>query len=1417
MNAIVPLNITALRVNKNDQTNIVGKFKGRTAVFEKLPYGSTGQGSSTGDALVQPLDSNASPANPLGAGVHLHWALPDYFKRGIQPSQGGNLVFPQAPNRWLITRYLSIYDSTSQRYGDVTPKSFIVESDYVSAEIQPDAYGIRRPAVSVPLPTVPSYNEQPFMYMGRVLNYDSWDPTAENPGEYLPAFSGEDGQPLYLNSIGFVGPGFSAYYPDCCSVFGFWDHFKDTADVYEAINENLPLQFKVSYQVTGWINDQLKDPLKNISSKVAEQYNAYVSQCIQEQVEIKKTPADTFDAVSQEQFRWLFDTREITYTLNQDKTLATLNAPGSTLCSGSLQELVWNMLSNPGTSYFLKNEENISNPSLWNATVKLAAGNTVIEALSALLKDDMSQIENDPEVLTSYEYLLDALQMGLLNSIDNETDKLITLEEALHTQGFSQFNGGKLWIIEEKEQNPNQPQNPEEEVTLPLQVAELLHNLNQAQKTYDQARAALDASRKQVFMDWLHYIKGYTGEVVDPYVELNTLASFLLTNTGGEINSVINAGNQTGILFYRQDQVSGQVIALLEPSQSAPDSLAFGVWNSYQVLVNAMKDYPEWKMQCIPAPSFWMPTDPVIIMEGDKIEPVVRNTKDGSIPVRVSTELILGILLEYNGSSFSVYPNNLLNVPTITAATPMQSDVQNLVYEVYFIFPSLVNTVSTALKNKLGSGNPAVESIGDFERTLQEAQGGLSPLESDTSAGVFSLVHAKNYLPEPNAQIQLTTPMAISFTFTNGQNNGWLPNPVAWCVQQAYPELSADRYDPFLPTFMLWSVQLDPLKRNNGADYNGGNLTDYFTLNTDAIDYEYLINNNNPDFTKGINLPYDSSVILSTKSTYSLTQQIDTYIQNYPSDPNDPILESIKEIYNNRKILSQAVSGFNLEQTLRTYLPQMEVEDLTKGSRDTITLALNNAANQNGQDNWYDFGFNSQSPIATGPLSQNNFGPLRSGFMEVESLGIVDVFGQQMALSTATLNKGGSLRITPSIPLLPMSEDQANKEKIFLPPRLLTPTRLWFKWLSADFDNSVPGYSSDFVEMNSHPATSPICGWILPNHLDGLLFFYDSDGIPIGSFGIEHNSLAYRTRPGNIANQTDSLQFDIGEPGQPTVNQHTANLMWYLNGMDALFLGDLMATIENSSQYINPASYPQDNSLAVLVGRPLAITRAILSMETSGNVLPINQADTSANDPFPQDVNNNRYEYSERVKSSSAQLSTVKFPVRLGDLATINDGLVGYLPEASGSNPYSNFYSPAVVGSGNDYLQKPDSTNIQLTLNAQPLSYTLLIDPRAPVHATTGILPVMELQIPADQYQTAMNSLSMMFSIHPVLKTNPELNMPLPMQTGYNWSWISPGNGLFTPLKSNAGNEYAIYSYSPQTVLEGWIQLLADAKDPSEN
>ena len=35
--------------------------------------------------MVQPLESTSSPLNPLGPGIHVHWELPDFFRRGVQP------------------------------------------------------------------------------------------------------------------------------------------------------------------------------------------------------------------------------------------------------------------------------------------------------------------------------------------------------------------------------------------------------------------------------------------------------------------------------------------------------------------------------------------------------------------------------------------------------------------------------------------------------------------------------------------------------------------------------------------------------------------------------------------------------------------------------------------------------------------------------------------------------------------------------------------------------------------------------------------------------------------------------------------------------------------------------------------------------------------------------------------------------------------------------------------------------------------------------------------------------------------------------------------------------------------------------------------------------------------------------------
>jgi hypothetical protein len=428
--------------------------------------------------------------------------------------------------------------------------------------------------------------------------------------------------------------------------------------------------------------------------------------------------------------------------------------------------------------------------------------------------------------------------------------------------------------------------------------------------------------------------------------------------------------------------------------------------------------------------------------------------------------------------------------------------------------------------------------------------------------------------------------------------------------------------------------------------------------------------------------------------------------------------------------------------------------------------------------------------------------------MEVRYVEIVDVFGQRMQVSTQNVLSDGSMQALPAMTLAPAAGDTVNKDMIYLPPRLLVPSRLWFRWLSATHNTDVSGITTDFVEMNTHPATSPVCGWVVPNHLDASLFFYDADGNAIGSFGLEHGVATYRTRAAHFANPTDSLEQDIGPQDEPTVNPQLANFMWWINGGGAGQLTDLMVTIQDSDMFINPDNYAQNASLAVLIGRPLALTRSVVTMETPGGLLPLSQADVVKTDPFPSDVNADRFDYTARQATSSANLGGVNFPVRMGDLANIDDGLVGYLIEAAGAQPYTTFYSAAAPAEGDNHVTQPAADTLMTTPNAPAEVLTMLVDPRAPVHATTGVLPVATLEIPPDQYTTGLNNLAVTFFTTPILNEKSGLVVPLPAESGFAWNWITPGASAAEPLAANAANGNAVWSYTPQTVLEGWLDLV---------
>lgn len=1374
MKAILPLNITALRVNLNDVTYLTSKFKGATVRFDNLPYQKEKKDSSTGDMIWQPLENDDKSESTLHACIHLHWELPEYFKKGIQSPETGKIIFPQSPNRWLVTRYLCKYDKETNKWLPPTSYSWVVESDYISEKQQKDKDGVIKASVSVPLPTNASPNAQPYQYMGRVVDANEW-PLSDEKDKYLKDFNDSDGNPLYLSAIGFIGATFSSYYPDCCSVFGFHDRFEDDPDICDAIKKSKPVRFKASYQIIGWIEGD--DPCDNLKNDVASLYKEYVDNCIARVLAIEKNPMDFFSGYMKEKTGWIFNTDSITYTLDEKQRLESLEVPDKTICNGIIQEIVWDMDLNTTKCFLGKPSGN--EPAIWeDKSIRLAIGNTSAEALSALLKADYH--ENSQH---SFEYLLNMFQSGRIEGIGKQGNQLSRLKNGLHEDNFASKQGGLHWIMRKKSQS-NEDNVPTDDKELPTQLYQFLDKLNHSQKEYDMRREALDVERKQFYMDWFRYIKIYSNpELSSSFNVDRTAISNFIQNA---IKSVIPENEkQTGVLNYLGDTEKGVINAISEPVEFK-SSKAYRVWENFDACRRSILEYPEWELLAIPAPSYQMPTDPVLAIEMDSLRCKMRNEDISYLPVRVDTEIPDRLKIVYKTIHEIIEAKELMDFPDFLKKISYEQEIKKLYSEASIIIPSLAaEKVATFLEQKKGI-DIFTGGKEHFVTAFTSLLGGGSSIDAeDMNSGLFNILRQEDYLPVPNPQ---QAGIELTVTFTNAKETGRLMHPLGWNRQEQVPELHAERHDPFLPLSIVWKVKLEPVKRNAGNNrYSEKNISGYFSLDTGLMDYTY---STDKPITDSALKKFAGSSIMMKKAIKSVTKRIEKYASAPGNNQNGPDTESKINEYKQRKIISLTLSGFSSNNLSRQYIPSIPLMNLTKGDRDHITSVdignmLTNARNKG--DNWYDLNFNTEAPISYGPSDKTDFCPLRGGFLSVEHIEIIDVFGQRMKMSTPEKTIDGSLQAVPSISFFPERDDMQHQGKAFLPPRLFTPSRLLFEWL------------------DEYPQTA--CGWILPNHLDNSLFFYDDKGNAVGSFGIEHKALKYRTRAGNRTNPADSLEQDIGTAEQPAVNAWLARFMRYIQNKGAGSFANLMRIILESENFISPGNKQGDGSLAVLTGRPLAIARIALGIETYGATLPLNQRTMSENDPWPQDIVKKRYNYTERMKYGDAGLSNVGIPVWLGDHHNMDDGLIAYLQENTDDNePYRGDIVNPASRSGKTLWQDSD-TDVVLFPNATPRTFTVLIDPCAKIHALSGLLPAGVLEFPADNFTKAVKNLHMTFFTHPLLQQNTGLTVPLPEQKGYDWSWVSTQREEDIPLSTPYSSEDISWGYSPQTLEEGWLKL----------
>ena len=1379
MKAIVPINVTALRVSAADARDITVNFKGRTANFDNQLDNFNYSGGITGEAVIQPLESEQPPLSPLGPGIHLHWELPEYFKKGVQNPDSKEVKFPQAPNRWFITRYLT----RMNRSGNwLSPEShcWLVESDFISETPVTDSVGILRPSVPIPVPEDPLYHNTPYRYMGRVI--DSSNPYRGN-GSYLRDLTDAEGNPYYLDATGFVGPAFSSYYPDCCSVFGFWDCFADDDYIYELINRDNPEPFKVSYHVVGWIENG-EDPFQNIQEVIRQVYESYVNECRNAGTGIIKTPADFFTEYSESTFGWQFNEENFSYRLNSSQNIEMLDLPNGVICNGIIQEIQWGLTAGQGIPNFLNNSGDPENPAiLKDNNIKLSIGNTYTEALAALLKSDSENSED------SYEYMLNLLQSGLIENIDNGDHIISKIKKSLHSDGFYSRQGGVVWFVKHKTGNDNNVNNISvKESELPLSLARLLSSLNRSQKEYDMNRQALIIERKQLYMDWSRYIN-----MLLKSAPRNTNIGNVRNFIEHSLENITAKDASIGILSYILNE-DGSVCGI---NRSSVGTKAYEVWSNFSRFSEELSAYPDWEIMVVPAPAYKLPTEPVLAMETTLLDGKKRNGDSSLIFVRTTKEIIEIINLKSDLSRCQLQAMDLFGLSQVSLFTDSGYgyEIQQLLWEANILMQCSAGEVVSQLNNIMQFTFDPGE-LESFLFLYRQLLGGQNPLEASGSQGLFELIREDGYFHNINPERYMDfngTKLGIYFTSRNGR--GILPHKIGWSRQEVQ-EIIGDRFDPFIPAFITWKLKYYYMKRDIDRNiYGPENITRSFFFEEDDIDYKYEYFPNGGEY-----VIYEGSSLIIKDSIKSVTKKL----EKYSGENEDPT--QIKE-YEQRKIFSATLNGFNANQVLRDIIHPLPVNNFQQGSSDTITHSIKNAASNqyNLGDNWYDDGFNNERPIYNGELAELNFGPLRSGLLSVMDLEIIDIFGQRMKLSTPGRYPSGPLNLIPSNSLTPLNNNI--EDTAYLPPRLLMPARLNFKWLNS--------YNTDteFIEMGPDSLSFPVFGWVMPNNLDNSLFFYDSDGNAIGSFGIEHGNMVYRTKVGNNSNPGDSLEMDIGTINNPKINSYLVKFMWYINNKGGtgtntgLFLSSLLQAIRNSDKLTAPGRNDHNASLALLTGRPLALVRAVLGIETSGYLTPLNQADLNSNSPWTQDITGMRVNYTDRMETSSGDLKDVEIPVKLGETKNMEDGLIGYLKEYDNSaDLYRDKVFYAFGATANNGVVHPSDTNIKLNLNAGLQKFTMLVEPHTMLHATTGLLPVETLSLPLNHYAKNINKLQMTFFTHPLLLTNNELNIKVPEQNGYAWGWINQRSDQKQEVTANNYND-TFWGYSPQTLEEGWLML----------
>jgi hypothetical protein len=602
------------------------------------------------------------------------------------------------------------------------------------------------------------------------------------------------------------------------------------------------------------------------------------------------------------------------------------------------------------------------------------------------------------------------------------------------------------------------------------------------------------------------------------------------------------------------------------------------------------------------------------------------------------------------------------------------------------------------------------------------------------------------------------------------------------------------QHNPWIPLYLYWQASWYPDSVSD--EFAADELKSHWTLKNEGKESKPSLYRRNTDLIPLAALPVKQSgpVECSGLCFVGLPLFNLQYARAEAGTKVLRLMEQIDESLGARRsvMISQALEGLHDALMMRRagdHLPPLDYSRWYDDD-DKHPLYVDPISQILGADFYPD-----TSPVTPDDdLDTPPFCPLRTGFLQLGDLWIIDAFGQRIRVlpdksakpaSWPSLGQSGRLAVGSASSEYPPT--------IRLHPRFCRPMRL------------------DFT-------AGSICGWVILNRFDQNLVLYAASGRPAGILqkrfaAMGETQFYWVAVPGTLG--TDAGVSGIEDP-------HLRDFASFVLSLDFAG-GERFAQLLNEAVDATEQRVPEDNPLiSVLVGRPLALVRSGLRLEAGG--LPaldqrLSWIAQAAGSPSLDEILKMNLGVATPPPPNrfmrTGGVEKVRWPVRLGDRRSTNDGLVGFFkgkPPTQRDAPsldVNPFYSSWGFDFGNvTYPGLRPAQDLELDCETQ-LEVTLLMDPQARVHVTSGFLPKTALELSTAQLQGAKRVREVFFQAAPVLGTPTTPYVPKPSDDYGQWSWAYRPNvtGWAEDPTMVSAAELAGPAIGWPTLTEGWLKL----------